>query len=475
MKHVLSYVAVAALLVGCGPSLNQVARTTQAFAVQQRCSQGPFEIHVPAFGSKWGEDVTLEARGGAIDGHSTVTIDGTKYDDRTFSNGSVNNAACMLSDADRAAAVTGGNPVTMPDTSTHSSTTTNASMNAGSVALVPAGVPNTWVHQTQIAKYHYEVTDLSGLQSVLKRGQDIAIVFWSERPIDLQATTFVVVHSEMVAPDGDAKWQAHLEGVKAENEKKEREAAAEANKKQLEAEAEAKKQRLEAEAKWREEARCRAAQGADKKCHDEGYKTGAELVAYAELQRRCEDLARKNATDQVCRDDGWRNENERPESHEPPHVTNLALSQPAPPMETKTQETKTQRAADRPPPAPQAETQPPKPSEHAEWIPGSWQWNGTSDWVWLGGGWRVPEQDRAQHLTATAPSAPPAVRVEAPSPQPIASAVWAPGYWHWNAGQWIWVPGHWAVPPRAGATWRPSTYVREGVQLRLDPGGWILR
>jgi len=286
MKHVLSYVVVAALLVGCGPSLNQVARTTQAFAVQQRCSQGPFEIHVPAFGSKWGEDVTLEARGGAIDGHSTVTIDGTKYDDRTFSNGSVNNAACMLSDADRAAAVTGGNPVTMPaDTSTATSTTTNSNTNVNananaSVALVPAGLPNNWLYQTQIAKYHYEVNDLSGLQGVLKRGQDIAIVFWSERPIDLQATTFVVVHSEMVAPDGDAKWQAHLEELKADNEKKEREAAAEAKKKQLEAEADAKKQRLEAEAKWREEERCRAAQGADKKCHDEGYKTDVQRLAY---------------------------------------------------------------------------------------------------------------------------------------------------------------------------------------------------
>ena len=39
---------LAALLVGCGPSLDQVARTTQSFGVQQRCAQGPFEVHVPA-------------------------------------------------------------------------------------------------------------------------------------------------------------------------------------------------------------------------------------------------------------------------------------------------------------------------------------------------------------------------------------------------------------------------------------------
>ena len=77
MGRFASYVSVAALLVGCGPSLSQVTRTTQAFAVQQKCAQGPFEVHVPAYGSKWGEDVTLEARGAnAIDGHATVTIDG---------------------------------------------------------------------------------------------------------------------------------------------------------------------------------------------------------------------------------------------------------------------------------------------------------------------------------------------------------------------------------------------------------------
>jgi hypothetical protein len=268
-------------------------------------------------------------------------------------------------------------------------------------------------------------------------------VFWSEHPLDLSSTTFVLTHGEMVAPGGDdKKWQAHLDDVRSDADKKQR----------------------EEQAKAQEEYRCANVDGHDKKCADAGYKTRTELMTAAEFQRRCEEMARRNATDKACRDDGWRNESERPT--EPPHVTNLALAQPATQTETK-------RAADRPPPAPQSETQPPKPSEHAEWVPGSWQWSG-ADWVWLGGGWRVPEQDRAQHLTATAPSAPPAVRVEAPPPQPIASSVWAPGYWHWNAGQWIWVPGHWAVPPRAGATWRPSTYVQEGVQLRLDPGGWIL-
>src|SRR2546430_11573971 len=108
MGRFASYVCVASLLAGCGPSLGQVTRTTQAFAVQQKCAQGPFEVHVPAFGSTWGEDVTLEARGGAVDGHATITIDGREIASETFASGGNGSNACMLSEADRAAAVTGG-------------------------------------------------------------------------------------------------------------------------------------------------------------------------------------------------------------------------------------------------------------------------------------------------------------------------------------------------------------------------------
>lgn len=452
---------LAAFLVGCGPSLEQVPRTTQAFAVQQRCAQGPFEIHVPAFGSKWGEDVTVEARGNAIDGHETLTIDGSQISDGSFStpNATPNNSACVLSDADRSAA-TSTSTSTSAATATATSTATATPPVTGNVALVPAGTPGSWLYSTNIAKYHYEVDDWSKKDGVLKRGQDMKIVFWSEHPLDLNGTTFVVTHSEMVPPSGDdKKWIAHLDEVKADAERKAREAAAEA-----------KKEQAEADAKAHEESRCAAIQGADEKCHHEGYKTGSEIAAYNAFESHCEDLARRNATDQACRDDGWRNDAENPANSQSTYVSmsteNNAPANAEPPKPQG-------RAADRPPPAPQAETQPPRPSEHAEWVPGSWQWNGF-DWVWLGGGWKVPDEDRARKLTATAPTAPPPARVEARPAQPIATAVWADGYWHYANNQWLWVPGHWAVPPRAGATWRASTWVPDGLQLRLNPGGWIL-
>ncbi len=447
MRTRFSYITASVLLVGCGPSLDQVARTTQGFAIQKRCSQGPFELHVPAFGSKWGEDVTLETRGNAVAGHASIYVDGVKQSDTTVEGAAVDATACVLSDADRTAVPTGtaAQATSSVTTATPSSDGRATHPLSATVALLEAGVPSAWMYRTEVARYHKEVDSWDQASSVLKHGQDVKIVFWSEKPLDLQNTVFVLTHSEMVARGGnDKKWQAHLDDVKSDAEKARRDA-----------EIESKKAQAEATLKANEQQRCAdIIQGADKKCHDEGYKTRTELVAYSELQRRCEALAKSNATDQACRDDGWRNANERPDY---PQATTTAATQ--------------SRSADRPPPPPQTETPPPKPSTNAEWIAGSWQWSG-SDWAWLSGGWRVPEQDRAQKLTATAPSAPPMARVESRPPQPIASAVWADGYWHYAAGQWVWVPGHWAVPPRTGATWRPSTWISDGVQLRLDPGGW---
>jgi len=312
---------------------------------------------------------------------------------------------------------------------------------AATVALLEAGIPNTWLYRTEVARYHNEVNDWTQAKSILERGHDVKVVFWSEHPLDLRNTVFVLTHSEMIAPGkDDKKWQAHLDDVKSE------------------AQAEATKQEAEAAVKVHEEARCRAIQGADKKCHDAGFKTAPELAAYTEFQGKCRSLAKSNATDRACRDDGWRNDDELVHPASPAVSTMTATSAQA-------------HDAFGPPPAPQAEAQLPKPSTNAEWVPGSWQWNGF-DWVWLSGGWRVPEQDRAQRLTATAPSAPPPLRVEARSPQPIASAVWADGYWHYANGQWVWVGGRWVVPPRIGATWRPSVWLPDGAHLRLDPGGW---
>jgi hypothetical protein len=128
---------------------------------------------------------------------------------------------------------------------------------------------------------------------------------------------------------------------------------------------------------------------------------------------------------------------------------------------------------DGPPPAPLAETKPPKLSANAAWRDGYWQWTG-STWAWLGGMWRVPEADIVAEKTTTAPEAPPPLQAEAPPPPPMPAMIWVAGFWQWNGSAWIWVPGSWQLRPEAGASWRPAEWQTRGRVHVLIPGGWIL-
>lgn len=135
----------------------------------------------------------------------------------------------------------------------------------------------------------------------------------------------------------------------------------------------------------------------------------------------------------------------------------------------------TARSTDAPPP-PRTEVKPPRPSVHAEWIPGFWQHE--QQWVWSAGFWRVPEADITAQQTASAPVAPPPVKTEpTPPPAPAASAslVWTPGYWAWNGSAYIWIDGAWRIPPHSGATWVTPSWSAHGSVHVFVPGGWSLR
>lgn len=127
---------------------------------------------------------------------------------------------------------------------------------------------------------------------------------------------------------------------------------------------------------------------------------------------------------------------------------------------------------DGPPPDPLAEEMPPRLSAHAEWRPGYWQWT-AGTWVWLAGMWRVPDEDIARGETTTAPAAPPPPRPEAPPPPPVSVAVWVPGFWQWNGSTWIWITGSYQLRPDARTTWRAAEWQPRGAVHVLIPGGWV--
>ncbi|CAN5793952.1 hypothetical protein BH09MYX1_BH09MYX1_53250 [soil metagenome] len=458
---------LASFAVGCSPYLSaKSAPNSRAFMSPVRCGQGPFELHSTSLGTKWGESVALYQSGGTpVAGHAQIWVDGKMVTEGDVGGGlAPSNQACVLSAGDLVAAggsssvggggtsVPGGYSPNPPPTSTSGGPPpTLVEINGG------GGSSSDW---RSLLRWGYSVDDWDVSNRVIKPGVDIKVIFWSNVVLDLQNVHFVIGQTFFVPSSGDEKWVAHLNEKKADREKRER-----AEKE--EREAEAKKQAAETD-------RCRALamkSALDEKCKDAGWHD----VSEAELDRRCNGLALQNAVDEACRKVGWHNDNERPDYRaggasggggQPitswsggggSSYTGGGVAKP--------------RDPDGPPPAPRVELKTPQPSEHAEWITGSWRWGG-SDWQWLSGGWKVPDVDRVQKKTPTAPTAPPPLQAEARGSAPVAGAAWVDGYWAWS-GAWVWVPGRWSMPPQTGATWRPNVWVPEGVSVRLDPGAWI--
>jgi hypothetical protein len=116
------------------------------------------------------------------------------------------------------------------------------------------------------------------------------------------------------------------------------------------------------------------------------------------------------------------------------------------------------------PPPPRVETQPPRPSQNARWIPGYWLYEDAS-FHWLAGLWEVPEADVQRALTVQAPTPPPAepARDEPTDPAPVRAAVWTPGSWQWDGRAYVWIAGAWRLPPDENHAWqRPTWSVRSG-------------
>lgn len=128
-----------------------------------------------------------------------------------------------------------------------------------------------------------------------------------------------------------------------------------------------------------------------------------------------------------------------------------------------------------PPPAPRTETPPPRPSQNAEWIPGSWHYD--SRWAWVEGWWRVSQADVDAELTVHAPTAPPARREEARAQEtkPAPNAVWADGHWQWDGNAYLWVAGAWRLPPSARHRWRAPRWQARGTGAVFVPGRWSVR
>jgi hypothetical protein len=465
--------ATALTLAACGPYLESKTQEAHRYTSGVRCAQGPYEFVGKMSGARWGEQIKLvQVSGAPLTGTFEVWVDGHRTTQgpiyvpaRTTPTPATAGPppkppeeACKLSDADRAAG--GGAPGTGTGTGTGSGDpgtgtgTPTVTVSTPKLVEIPLDGNTGWQYGSVITGWGTRVEHGTDAEFPYKAGTEIKIVFWSDKLLDLAGLELAFVHEIYVPSCGDEKWAARLAKEKAESDADAKAQQAESDRcREL-----AMKNALDDACRkkgWHDVAdserirtKCSdlvAKNAVDAECEARGYENASRTAERA----RCQDLQKKNQTDEACHKIGYWNEQD---------------SKP--------------KGPDGPPPPPRAEERPPQPSEHAEWVPGSWEWGvaveGKGSWQWVVGGWKVPDVDREKKATPTAPSQPPPPQVETPGAPPVTGLVWVAGYWHFSAGKWIWVPGRWARPPKTGATWRPNVWVKEGATIRLDPGQWIL-
>ncbi len=100
------------------------------------------------------------------------------------------------------------------------------------------------------------------------------------------------------------------------------------------------------------------------------------------------------------------------------------------------------------PPALRVETPSPRPSAHHLWQRGYWRWDTPRTvYVWVPG--------YGEDTYVYAPSAPPAPRYEDCGDAPSVDFVFVPGYWRWSGREYVWMYGHWSPRREVVYYYRP--------------------
>ncbi|MBV8762133.1 MAG: hypothetical protein JO257_32870 [Deltaproteobacteria bacterium] len=441
------------------------------------CGQGPYEIELPATGSKYGEEVEVMVHAPhAVALHAELVADGTPVQQTTYGQTPAN-ARCVADTKERLAAGHAGGGFGG-----------GTQVQTGTMVVPPPAAstpPALSIETSNIVQYD----ELLKFRVPDGAAPHLTIRIWSVEPNDLEGVFFGAADVVWRPNVPEAQWEAHLRAA-AERERAEAEAWAKAHPPQVvvvpqeTAEERARRERDEQERIRREQERLRLQH--ERELEDARRR---ELQAALELQRR-EARAKYCAAhgeDRDCWGAGGLRVHLDLEAHQREADAYCAAHKEDArcwsaedwSLRRTTWNKRLDAAAAAStcqptgaPPAPQGETQPPALSEHATWRPGYWQWTECT-WVWLAGQWRVPDSDIAANATTKAPAAPPPPQAETPTPPPVRTAVWIGGFWQWSGSTWVWIAGSWQLPPSPSVTWRPAEWQPRGVVHVLVPGGWI--
>jgi hypothetical protein len=485
------------VLCACGGSSRHAAspgqialeprvQSTTFYRSKASCAQGPFELELPVGAAKYGEQVELLVRTQhRIELHAVVVADTDElassegvFGAEGRASGKPDNARCRADVNERLAAARAGSGGSAGGGSTGGAATGGGAIGTPAVSVT---AQLEVIGETVLAPT--PVLTLRVPESARASGH-ITIRFWSIEPNDLDGVAFGISHVVWQPNVSEAEYEAYLVRIEQEeaaraakvaatpvrvethvetrvetispDEQRRRDNAARDDERRREDDDRRRRARAEAQRIAEERAAAERAQFCATHPDDRGCWGPGGLRIHLELEARGKErdaYCAAHTEDARCWTDAQREAILADEQHR----AQVALNPPKPTG---------------PPPAPLAETMPPRLSVNATWRPGYWLWT-DSTWVWLAGVWRVPEADIVAEQTTTAPTAPPPVKVEAPPAAPVATVVWVPGFWQWDGAAWIWIGGAYQLRPTASLTWRAPAWKPRGSVHVLVPGAWI--
>lgn len=410
------------IFFSCEPYLIYQTRENIGYQLNERCSQGPFDINIKTIGAKWGEKIEV-----SIYSKHKVKV---RYIIKTNNNKQLrqgsygtysDNQSCLIRNE------TNENTNIILDDDTNKTNFSNqiitqeneitSEFKSRKIELKKVNLPAAYLENNYLKFIDLNWKNNDYEKIAIKGGIYINITLWSVEPNDFEDAIFIVKHGIEMPNVSEKRWIQYLKQKES---------------RQVE-------QQIE---------------------NEDEHNISMDEIHYRSKKRT--DFCNSHHDSNSC----WGKKELKSINHGSAPVLYGGKGGDNPVLKMN--------EPNSPPPSPRDEIRPPIPSINAQWISGYWIWNGFN-WGWICGQWRVPELDITKGLTVQAPHPPPAnLNQEEIPPSPSPDAIWTAGYWQWDGQIYVWIKGSWQIPPSKRHIWNKATWRVTPSKSIFIPGGWVI-
>lgn len=474
------YLFTTLILFSCSPYLGESTVRREFYRLDRRCAQGPFVLKTILTGNRWGENTTL-----IIYTKRDIKLNYEIKSESLTRKGTVGytqlNGFCLSKSGNNKPGLLNGSEISSVENTPKENPPAKLISDNPPVDLlvkIPSNPlvstsPPTWYDTDlkKVRKYRkYQINIFSNriedleTKTLFKKGNEVRIILWSVIPNDLDGVIFEWAHVKYT-PNDEKKWINELKRKKKDHERK----LLKEKKRQQEYERSIELARLK---------RCLLIT-----------ENGKQWKICRQFENQDQLVVCMKNSDKSCWDRKLRSVTIK--EYKPPRVVHKNVSDfktkpPArePAVEKKSKQKESVFILDPPlivkkeeptgpPPPPEIEIKPPKPSTSSVWVNGFQKWY-KGKWYWMGGFWRVPEEDIKNNKTVKAPRMPPPpVGKKIEFVPPVPGAVWSSPYYMWDGGRWIFISGRWIYPPGKNLKYIPPHWQKTPLGIFFIPGMWV--